>query len=110
MSGKKNKKPNIWRKINNLIGTIATQTANDIIGFAKKNNAKVIVFEHLHFKRRKGDKKKKLRAKAQYWTKSRIQKRELERAKVLVKINRTNQTLDTLINLVRRSHQPIKVA
>lgn len=175
MSGSKNKKPNIWRKINNLISAIATQTANDIVDFAKKNNAKVIVFEHLHFKRRKGDKKKKLRSKSQYWTKSRIQEmvknkahsigirfsrvnarntsalafdgsgyvtrnpkgdiatfstgkiyhadlnasyniaaryflRELERAKVPVKIDRTSQTLDTLINLVRRSHQPIKVA
>lgn len=175
MSGSKNKKPNIWRKINNLISAIATQTANDIVDFAKKNNAKVIVFEHLHFKRRKGDKKKKLRSKSQYWTKSRIQEmvknkahsmgirfsrvnarntsalafdgsgyvtrnpkgdiatfttgkiyhadlnasyniaaryflRELERAKVPVKIDRTSQTLDTLINLVRWSHQPIKVA
>ena len=175
MSGHKNKKPNIWRKINNLIGAIATQTANDIIDFAKKNNAKVIVFEHLHFKRRKGDKKKKLRSKSQYWTKSRIQEmvknkahsmgirfsrvnarntsalafdgsgyvkrntkgdiatfttgkiyhadlnasynivaryflRELERAKVPVRIDRTSQTLDTLINLVMMPHHPSKVA
>ena len=73
MSGHKNKKPNIWRKINNLIGAIATQTANDIVDFAKKNSAKVIVFEHLHFKKKKGDKKKKLRSKSQYWTKIRIQ-------------------------------------
>ena len=175
MSGGKNKKPNIWRKINNLIGAIATQTVNDILDFAKKNNAQVVVFEHLHFKKKKGDRKKKLRAKTQYWTKSRIQDmvknkahsmgikfsrvnarntsalafdgsgyvrrntkgdiatfstgkiyhadlnasyniaaryfiRELERAKVPVRIDRTSQTLDTLINLVRRSHQPIKVA
>ena len=175
MSSSKNKKPNIWRKINNLLTAIATQTANDIVDFAKKNSAKVIVFEHLHFKNRKGDKKKKLRSKSQYWTKSRIQDmvknkahsmgirfsrvstrntsalafdgsgyvrrntkgdiatfstgkiyhadlnasyniaaryfiRELERAKVPVKIDRTSQTLDTRINLVRRSHQPIKVA
>lgn len=175
MSGKKNKKPNIWRKINNLIGAIATQTVNDILDFAKKNNAQVIVFEHLRLKKKKGDKKKKLRSKTQYWTRSRIQNmvknkahsmgirfsrvnaintsalafdgsgyvrrnpkgdiatfstgkiyhadlnasyniaaryflRELERAKVPVKIDRTSQTLDTLINLVRRSHQPIKVA
>lgn len=53
MSGHKNKKPNIWRKINNLIGSIAIQTANDIVDFAKKNSAKVIVFEHLHFKKKK---------------------------------------------------------
>ena len=175
MSGHKNKKPNIWRKINNLIGAIATQTANDIVDFAKKNNAKVIVFEHLHFKRRKGDKKKKLRSKSQYWTKIRIQEivknkahsigirfsrvnarntsalafdgsgyvrrntkgdiatfttgkiyhadlnasyniaaryflRELERAKVPVRIDRTSQTLDTLINLAMRPHHPSKVA
>jgi len=37
-SGCKNKKPNIWRKINNLIGAIATQTANDIVDFAKKKD------------------------------------------------------------------------
>ena len=175
MSGYKNKKPNIWRKINNLITAIATQTANDIVDFAKKNNAKVIVFEHLHFKRRKGDKKKKLRSKSQYWTKSRIQEmvknkahsmgirfsrvdarntsalafdgsgyvtrntkgdiatfttgkiyhadlnasyniaaryflRELERAKVPVRIDRTSQTLYTLINLAMMPHHPSKVA
>lgn len=73
MSSSKNKKPNIWRKINNLLTAIATQTANDIVDFAKKNSAKVIVFEHLHFKNRKGDKKKKLRSKRQYWTKIKIQ-------------------------------------
>ena len=175
MSGHKNKKPNIWRKINNLITAIAIQTANDIVDFAKKNNAKVIVFEHLHFKRRKGDKKKKLRSKSQYWAKIRIQEivknkahsigirfsrvnarntsalafdgsgyvrrntkgdiatfttgkiyhadlnasyniaaryflRELERAKVPVRIDRTSQTLDTLINLAMRPHHPSKVA
>lgn len=175
MSGQKNKKPNIWRKINNLLTAIATQTANDIVDFAKKNNAKVIVFEHLHFKRRKGDKKKKLRSKSQYWTKSKIQEmvknkahsigirfsrvnarntsalafdgsgyvrrntkgdiatfttgkiyhadlnasyniaaryflRELERAKVPVRIDRTSQTLDTLINLAMMPHHPSKVA
>jgi transposase, IS605 orfB family len=176
MSSHKNKKPNIWRKINNLITAIATQTANDIVDFAEKNNAKVIVFEHLHFKDRKSDKKKKkLRSKKQYWTKSRIQEivknkahsmgirfsrvdarntsalafdgsgyvrrnpkgdiatfttgkiyhadlnasyniaaryflRELERAKVPVRIDRTSQTLDTLINLAMRPHHPSKVA
>ena len=175
MSGHKNKKPNIWRKINNLITAIAIQTANDIVDFAKKNNAKVIVFEHLHFKKKKGDKKKKLRSKSQYWTKSRIQEmvknkahsmgirfsrvdarntsalafdgsgyvrrntkgdiatfttgkiyhadlnasyniaaryflRELERAKVPVRIDRTSQTLDTLINLAMMPHHPSKVA
>ena len=175
MSSSKNKKPNIWRKINNLITAIAIQTANDIVDFAKKNNAKVIVFEHLHFKKKKGDKKKKLRSKRQYWTKSRIQEmvkskahsmgirfsrvnarntsalafdgsgyvrrntkgdiatfttgkiyhadlnasyniaaryflRELERAKVPVRIDRTSQTLDTLINLAMMPHHPSKVA
>lgn len=175
MSGIKNKKPNIWRKINNLLTAIATQTANDIVDFAKKNNAKVIVFEHLHFKKKKGDKKKKLRSKRQYWTKIRIQEmvknkahsigirfsrvdarntsalafdgsgyvtrntkgdiatfttgkiyhadlnasyniaaryflRELKRAKVPVRIDRTNQTLDTLINLAMMPHHPSKVA
>lgn len=175
MSGIKNKKPNIWRKINNLLTAIATQTANDIVDFAKKNNAKVIVFEHLHFKKKKDDKKKKLGSKRQYWTKYRIQEivknkahsmgirfsrvnarntsalafdgsgyvrrntkgdiatfttgkiyhadlsasyniaaryflRELERAKVPVRIDRTSQTLDTLINLAMRPHHPSKVA
>ena len=175
MSGSKNKKPNIWRKINNLIGAIATQTVNNILDFAKKNNAKVIVFEHLDLKKKRGDGKKRLRAKTQYWTKSRIQDmvknkahsigirfsrvnarntsalafdgsgyvrrntkgdiatfttgkiyhadlnasyniaaryflRELERAKVPVRIDRTSQTLDTLINLVMMPHHPSKVA
>lgn len=73
MSSIKNKKPNIWRKIHNLLTAIETQTANDIVDFAKKNNAKVIVFEHLNFKNRKDDKKKKLRSKSQYWAKIRIQ-------------------------------------
>ena len=175
MSGHKNKKPNIWRKINNLIGAIATQTVNDILDFAKKNNAQVVVFEHLDLKNKKGDGKKKLRTKTQYWTKSRIQEmvknkahsmgirfsrvdarntsalafdgsgyvrrnpkgdiatfttgkiyhadlnasyniaaryflRELERAKVPVRIDRTSQTLDTLINLAMMPHHPSKVA
>lgn len=175
ISNHKNKKPNIWRKINNLLTAIVTQTANDIVDFAKKNNAKVIVFEHLHIKRKKGDKKKKLRSKSQYWSKTRIQEmvknkahsigirfsrvgarntsalafdgsgyvrrntkgdiatfttgkiyhadlnasyniaaryflRELERAKVPVRIDRTSQTLDTPINLAMRPHHPSKVA
>lgn len=175
ISNHKNKKPNIWRKINNLLTAIVTQTANDIVDFAKKNNAKVIVFEHLHIKRKKGDKKKKLRSKSQYWSKTRIQEmvknkahsigirfsrvgarntsalafdgsgyvrrntkgdiatfttgkiyhadlnasyniaaryflRELERAKVPVRIDRTSQTLDTLINLAMMPHHPSKVA
>ena len=36
--------------------------------------------------------------------------RELERAKVPVRIDRTSQTLDTLINLAMRPHHPSKVA
>lgn len=175
ISSSKAKKPNIWRKINNLIGAIATQTVNDILDFAKKNNAQVVVFEHLDLKKKKGDGKKKLRTKTQYWTKSRIQEmvknkahsmgirfsrvnarntsalafdgsgyvrrntkgdiatfttgkiyhadlnasyniaaryflRELERAKVPVRIDRTSQTLDTLINLAMMPHHPSKVA
>lgn len=175
MSSIKNKKPNIWRKIHNLLTAIETQTANDIVDFAKKNNAKVIVFEHLNFKNRKDDKKKKLRSKSQYWAKIRIQEivknkahsmgirfsrvnakntsalafdgsgyvrrntkgdiatfttgkiyhadlnasyniaaryflRELERAKVPVRIDRTSRTLDTLINLAMMPHHPSKVA
>lgn len=175
MSSIKNKKPNIWRKIHNLLTAIETQTANDIVDFAKKNNAEVIVFEHLNFKNRKDDKKKKLRSKSQYWAKIRIQEivknkahsmgirfsrvnakntsalafdgsgyvrrntkgdiatfttgkiyhadlnasyniaaryflRELERAKVPVRIDRTSQTLDTLINLAMMPHHPSKVA
>ena len=126
-------------------------------------------------KEKKGDKKKKLRSKSQYWSKTRIQEmvknkahsigirfsrvgarntsalafdgsgyvrrntkgdiatfttgkiyhadlnasyniaaryflRELERAKVPVRIDRTSQTLDTLINLAMRPHHPSKVA
>ena len=101
MSGSKNKKPNIWRKINNLIGAIATRTANDIVNFAKKNNAKVIVFEHLHFKNRKGDKKKKLRSKRQYWTKSRIQEMVKSKAHSMgIRFSRVNARIPQLLPLM----------
>ena len=66
----RNKKPNIWRKINNLIKTISQDTANRIIDFALRYNADVIVFEYLNFKKIK---KKKLRTRMQYWAKRRVQ-------------------------------------
>lgn len=69
-------KPNYWRKINNLQQYIVQNTADSIVEFAIKNNADVIVFEHLgKFKSPKGFYgAKKLRSKLQFWAKSKIQK------------------------------------
>ncbi|MBK5252196.1 MAG: hypothetical protein JJE29_06140, partial [Peptostreptococcaceae bacterium] len=43
----KNKFPNHWRKINNLQKQIVNDTASQIIKFAEKNDADVVVFEYL---------------------------------------------------------------
>lgn len=73
-SGIYNKKPNLWRKINNLQTHIVQSCASEIIKFAIKNNARIIVFEHLSkFKTPRGFYgAKKLRFKLQYWAKCKI--------------------------------------
>lgn len=72
----KNNFPNHWRKINNLQKQIINDTASQIIKFAEKNEADVIVFEYLgKFKLPKGQSPwvMKFRQKMQYWAKSKIQ-------------------------------------
>ena len=72
----KNNFPNHWRKINNLQKQIVNDTASQIIKFAEKNEADVIVFEYLgKFKLPKGQSPWviRFRQKMQYWAKSKIQ-------------------------------------
>ena len=69
------KAPSYWRKINNLQKAIAQKTADEIIKFALKHNASVIVLERLkNFKPPKHFYGARLlRAKLQYWAKRKIQ-------------------------------------
>ncbi|OPL08743.1 MAG: transposase [delta proteobacterium ML8_F1] len=72
----KNNFPNHWRKINHLQKQIVHDTASQMIKFAEKNGADVIVFEYLgKFKLPKGQSSwvMKFRQKMQYWAKSKIQ-------------------------------------
>lgn len=70
-------KPYYWRRINNLQKAIVQKTVDEIINFAVKNNADVIVFEHLgKMKLPKGIYgARRLRAKIQFWAKCKIQKK-----------------------------------
>ncbi|MDY0363051.1 MAG: transposase [Desulforegulaceae bacterium] len=76
-SGINTQKPSYWRRINNLQKEIVQKTVDEIIDFAVKNNADVIVFEHLgKMKLPKGIYgAKRLRAKIQFWAKCKIQKK-----------------------------------
>jgi len=76
------KAPNYWKKINNLQKGITQKTADEIIKFALKYNASVIVFEFLNkFKFPKNFYgAKKLRAKLQHWAKAKIQKLVIQKA------------------------------
>jgi putative transposase len=76
------KTPNYWRKINNFQKAITQKTADEIINFALKYNANVIVFEFLNnFKLPKNFYgAKRLRAKLQHWAKARIQKLVIQKA------------------------------
>jgi len=76
------KTPNYWRKINNLQKAITQKTADEIIKFALKYNASVIVFEFLSkFKLPKDFYgAKRLRAKLQHWAKAKIQKLVIQKA------------------------------
>lgn len=69
LSGKYNRKPNYWRKINNYQTQIVNDTASKIIAFAVKHNAHTVVFEYLG--KLKGN--KYLAEKLQYWAKRKIQ-------------------------------------
>jgi IS605 OrfB family transposase len=74
----KNNFPNHWRKINNLQKQIVNDTASQIINFAEKNDADVIVFEYLgKFKLPKGRSPwvMRFRQKMQFWAKSKIQRK-----------------------------------
>jgi len=76
------KAPNYWRKINALQKAIVQKTADEIVSFAIKHNADVIVFEHLgKFKKPKNSYGvRKLRAKLQYWAKRKIQNLTIQKA------------------------------
>ncbi len=76
------KTPNYWRRINNLQRAIVQKTVDEIVKFALKHNAGVIVFERLgKFKLPEGFYgARKLRAKLQYWAKRRIQALTIQKA------------------------------
>jgi len=71
-------KPNHWRRINSLQDQIVNDTVHQIIKFAEKHHADVIVLEHLgNFKKASS---KKLRFRLQYWAKMRIQDKIAKKA------------------------------
>jgi len=82
ISGTKGEKPNYWRKINGLQKYIVQNTVDEIVAFAVKNNADVIVFEHLgKMKLPKGVfGAKRFRAKLHNWAKQRIQEKTIQKA------------------------------
>ncbi|WP_200792834.1 RNA-guided endonuclease TnpB family protein [Caldanaerobius fijiensis] len=67
------RKPNLWRKINNINSQIINDTAHKIIEFALRHNADVIVFEYLGKLKSKENYARKMRIKLQYWAKRKIQ-------------------------------------
>ncbi|ADL68489.1 transposase, IS605 OrfB family [Thermoanaerobacterium thermosaccharolyticum DSM 571] len=69
------RKPNIWRKINNIKNQIINDTVHQIIEFAKSYDADVIVFEHLGKLQSKGNYARRTRIKLQFWAKQTIQKK-----------------------------------
>jgi IS605 OrfB family transposase len=70
LSGLKNRYPNHWRKINNYQKQIVQDTVNQIVDFAVKNDADVIVFEYLG--KIKGG---KIKQRLHHWAKDRIQEK-----------------------------------
>jgi len=81
-SGTFNKKPNHWRRINNLQKFIVQDTVDKIINFAIKNEADIIVFEYLGKMRlpKNSYGAKRLRGKLQFWAKLKIQQKVGEKA------------------------------
>lgn len=62
----------LWRFVDNYNTAIAKKTASEIVSFAVKNDAQVIVFEHLNmYGKRRGSKKQRLAL----WRKREIQHR-----------------------------------
>ena len=62
----------LWRFVDNYNSAIAKKTASDIVSFAVKNNAQVIVFEHLDMSgKRSGSRRQRL----SLWRKREIQHR-----------------------------------
>ncbi len=74
------RKPNLWKKINNLSRQIINDTVHQIIKFAVDYNADVIVFEHLKKLKSKGNYARKMRIKLQYWAKQKIQNKVADMA------------------------------
>lgn len=76
------RKPNYWRRTNNYQTQIVQDTVNQIIKFAEKYQADVIVFEYLSkMKVPKGFYgAKKLSYKLQFWAKRKIQNKTIEKA------------------------------
>lgn len=66
------KTPRLWRFANNYNTAIATMTASEIVKFAVKNGAQVIVFEHLTMK---GKKRGAGKQKLAMWRKREVQRR-----------------------------------
>ena len=85
ISGILNEKPKYWRSINYLQKFIVQNTVDQIIAFAVKNNADVIVLEYLGKMRLPKNTfgAKRLRAKLHYWAKVKIQHKVEEKAHTL---------------------------
>ncbi|MCA0757165.1 transposase [Paenibacillus sp. N4] len=89
----KGPKPNFWRRINGLQDQIVNDTAHQIVKFANKHGAHVIVFEYLgKMKMPKGIwGARRLRHKLQFWAKMRIQKKVEQMAHYLgMRFSRVN--------------------
>ncbi|MEG6567177.1 IS200/IS605 family accessory protein TnpB-related protein [Thermoanaerobacterium saccharolyticum] len=69
------RKPNIWRKINNIKNQIINDTVHQIIKFAVDYKADVIVFEYLGKLKSKGNYARRMRIKLKYWAKQKIQEK-----------------------------------
>lgn len=65
------KTPRLWRLVNNYNEAVAVRTATEIVRFAERSGADVIVFEHLNMKGKKRGNKQKL----SLWRKRDIQHR-----------------------------------
>jgi IS605 OrfB family transposase len=69
------RKPNLWRKINNIKNQIINDTVHQIIKFAVDNKVDVIVFKYLRKLKSKGNYARRMRIKLQYWAKQKIQEK-----------------------------------
>jgi IS605 OrfB family transposase len=69
------RKPNLWRKINNIKNQVVNDTVHQIIEFAVDYKADVIVFEYLGKLKSKSNYARKMRIKLQYWAKQKIQEK-----------------------------------